>query len=67
VPDGTRIEKPVGIANFPIDLIPFPPRGMVERHVNVVHWTDFAEGGHFAALERPNDLVADIQKFAATL
>ena len=67
VPDGTRIEKPVGIANFPIDLIPFPPRGMVERHVNVVHWTDFAEGGHFAALERPNDLVADIRKFAATL
>jgi microsomal epoxide hydrolase len=67
VPNGARIEKPVGIAAFPIDLIPFPPRSMVERHVNVTHWTDFQEGGHFAALERGDDLVADIRKFARTL
>ncbi len=67
VPAGARIEKPVGIAAFPIDLIPFPPRSLVERHVNVVHWTDFAEGGHFAALERGDDLVSDIRKFARRL
>jgi microsomal epoxide hydrolase len=35
--------------------------------VNVTHWTDFQEGGHFAALERGDDLVADIRKFARTL
>jgi pimeloyl-ACP methyl ester carboxylesterase len=64
VPKGTRIEKPVGIAAFPVDLIPFPPRAQVERSLNVVHWTDFTEGGHFAAMERPNDLVADIRSFA---
>jgi microsomal epoxide hydrolase len=67
VPNGARIEKPVGIANFPVDLIPFPPRSMVERHVNVTHWTDFQEGGHFAALERPDDLVNDVRAFARTL
>ncbi|HVP84362.1 MAG TPA: epoxide hydrolase [Rhizomicrobium sp.] len=67
VPNAARIEKPVGIANFPIDLIPFPPRSMVERHVNVTHWTDFKEGGHFAALERPDDLVGDIRAFARML
>ncbi len=67
VPNGARIEKPVGIANFPIDLIPFPPRSMVERHVNVTHWTDFKEGGHFAALERPDDLVGDVRAFARTV
>lgn len=67
VPNGARIEKPVGIASFPIDLIPFPPRSLVERHVNVAHWTDFQEGGHFAALERPDDLVSDIRAFARTL
>ena len=67
VPDGARIEKPVGIANFPVDLIPFPPRSLVERHMNVTHWSDFQEGGHFAALERPDDLVADIRAFARTL
>ena len=67
VPSGARIEKPVGIAAFPVDLIPFPPRSLVERHVNVTHWTDFSEGGHFAALERPDDLVGDIRAFAKTL
>jgi microsomal epoxide hydrolase len=64
VANGARIEKPVGIAAFPIDLIPFPPRSLVERHMNVTHWSGFAEGGHFAALERPDDLVNDIRAFA---
>jgi pimeloyl-ACP methyl ester carboxylesterase len=67
VPAKARIEKPVGIANFPVDLIPFPPRSLVERHMNVARWTDFKEGGHFAALERPDDLVGDIRAFARTL
>jgi microsomal epoxide hydrolase len=67
VPNGARIEKPVGIAVFPVDLIPFPPRGMTERHYNITRWTEFHEGGHFAALERPDDLVGDIRKFAASL
>lgn len=67
VPKGARIEKPVGIAAFPVDLIPFPPRSQVERALNVAHWTDFKEGGHFAALERPDDLVGDIRAFARKL
>jgi microsomal epoxide hydrolase len=67
VPQKARIEKPVGIAAFPIDLIPFPPRSLVERHMNVTHWSDFAEGGHFAALERGDDLVNDIRAFARSL
>ena len=67
VPKGARIEKPVGIAAFPIDLIPMPPRTLVERHMNVVHWSDFTEGGHFAALERPDDLVRDIRAFARAI
>ncbi|HEX4861927.1 MAG TPA: epoxide hydrolase [Rhizomicrobium sp.] len=67
VPAKARIEKPVGIAAFPVDLIPFPPRSLVERHMNVTHWTDFKEGGHFAALERGDDLVSDIRNFAQSL
>ena len=67
VPPKSRIEKPVGIAAFPIDLIPFPPRSLVERHLNVAHWTDMAEGGHFAALEKPDLLVADIVAFARAI
>ena len=63
----SRIEKPVGIAKFPFDLIPFPPRSMVEKNMNVVHWSEFAEGGHFAMLERPKELVDDIRAFARGL
>ncbi len=64
LPPGARIERPVGVAAFPIDLIPWPPRSLVERHMNVARWTDFEAGGHFAALERPDELVADIRDFA---
>jgi microsomal epoxide hydrolase len=64
VPLKARIEKPVAIANFPVDLIPFPPRSLVERQMNVVRWTDMGVGGHFAALEQPDKLVPDIAAFA---
>ncbi len=64
---GARLTKPTGIAAFPVDLIPFPPRSQVERSINVTHWTSFEEGGHFAALERPDDLVSSIRAFARTL
>jgi microsomal epoxide hydrolase len=67
VPPKARVEKPVAIARFPVDLIPFPPKSQVERNVNVARWTEFAEGGHFAALERPDDLVGDIRAFARAL
>lgn len=30
---------------------------------NIVHWSRFDEGGHFAALERPAQVVADIRRF----
>ena len=67
VPPGARIEKPVAIARFPVDLILFPPRSQVERNMNVSRWTEFSEGGHFAALERPQEFVADLQAFGGEL
>lgn len=64
VPVGARIERPVGIANFPFEFIRIPPRSFVERLVNLVHWSDFDRGGHFPALECGDLLVNDIRKFA---
>jgi hypothetical protein len=32
-----------------------------------VHWTDVDRGGHFAALEEPALLVADVREFFAAL
>jgi epoxide hydrolase len=30
---------------------------------NIVHWSEFPDGGHFAAMEKPNELVGDLRVF----
>ncbi|MBS3961647.1 MAG: epoxide hydrolase [Sandarakinorhabdus sp.] len=67
IPEGRRIEVPTGVAAFPHDLLAFPPRSMVERGYDVAHWTDMPRGGHFAGLEEPELLLADIREFVANL
>ena len=67
IPAGRRVELPTGIAAFPKDLLAFPPRAMVERGYNVVHWTDMPRGGHFASLEEPELFLEDVRAFAAKL
>jgi len=61
-----RAETPLGVAVFPHDLV-LPIRRLAERTHNVVHWTEFDRGGHFAALEQPELLVADIRTFFGRL
>jgi pimeloyl-ACP methyl ester carboxylesterase len=60
--DGQRIVPPVGFARFPKE-IHHPPRTWLERTFNVVQWTDMPSGGHFAAMEKPDLLAAEIRKF----
>ena len=38
-----------------------------EKWHNIVHWSDFDTGGHFAAMETPQLLVDDIRTFFATV
>lgn len=57
-----RIEVPVGVAVFPKEIMQ-SSRRFAERVMNVVHWTEHDRGGHFAALERPEDFVADVRAF----
>ena len=52
---------PVAVAQFPRE-IPFPPRSHVSKFLNIVRWTPMPAGGHFAALEAPAALAADIQR-----
>jgi pimeloyl-ACP methyl ester carboxylesterase len=59
---GERVSVPSGIAHFPKELM-FPPRSWVERGYNVQRWTEMPRGGHFAALEQPEALAADIRAF----
>ncbi len=55
---------PTGVAVFAEDLA---IRRYGEKWHNIVHWSDFDTGGHFAAMETPQLLVDDIRTFFATV
>jgi pimeloyl-ACP methyl ester carboxylesterase len=51
---------PTGVAVFAQDIA---IRRYAELANNIVHWTDFDRGGHFAAMEAPDLLVGDVRTF----
>jgi epoxide hydrolase len=53
---------PTGVAVFP-EEIAAPVRRLAEQTNNIVHWSEFDRGGHFAAMEEPDLLVADVREF----
>jgi epoxide hydrolase len=55
-----RLPVPLGVAVVPGDP---SVRRFVERECDVVHWSEFDRGGHFAAMEVPEILVEDIRAF----
>jgi epoxide hydrolase len=55
---------PTGVAAFGEDVA---IRRYAERANTIVHWSDFDEGGHFAAMETPDLLVGDVRSFFRTL
>lgn len=66
VPPGGRVERPVGVSNFPGEGAQFP-RSWVEKSCNVVRWTNPARGGHFAAMEQPLLFTEEVRAFARQL
>lgn len=66
-PPGARVRVPTGIAAFPDPVFLPTPRALVETTYNVVHWSDMKSGGHFAALEEPELMLADLRAFIATV
>ena len=57
-----RVEVPSGFALFPRDLLS-PPRELAERWFDVRRWSEMPRGGHFAALEEPELLAAELHAF----
>jgi epoxide hydrolase len=55
-----RSDVPTGVAVFPMDIT---IRSIAERDHNIVHWSEFDRGGHFAAMEAPDLLTADVRDF----
>jgi pimeloyl-ACP methyl ester carboxylesterase len=56
----TKSPVPTGVANFAGDPA---IRVMAEKSNTIVHWSEFDRGGHFAALEAPDLLTADVREF----
>jgi len=61
-----RVEVPTAIAEFPGEMFQ-PPRSWTEAAFNVVRWSAPARGGHFAAMEAPEEFAADVRAFFAQL
>jgi pimeloyl-ACP methyl ester carboxylesterase len=53
---------PTGAAIFPAEIF-ITPRAWVEASYNLRHWTVMPEGGHFAALEKPELYLDDVREF----
>jgi epoxide hydrolase len=51
---------PTGVAVFAEDI---SIRRYAEQVNNIVRWSEFDRGGHFAALEAPDLLIADVREF----
>ena len=60
----TPSRVPTGVAVFAEDIA---IRRYAEQLNNIVHWSDFDGGGHFAALEAPGPFADDIRAFFAAL
>lgn len=62
----TYVPTPTGVSIFPKEIYRMP-RSWAEKVANVVSWTTHGRGGHFAATEQPELLVADVQALIRTL
>ncbi|KAF2190478.1 epoxide hydrolase 1 [Zopfia rhizophila CBS 207.26] len=59
-----HVNKPMGYSYFPYELAPIP-KSWAETTGNLVFFKAHEEGGHFAALEKPKLLLADIEEFVS--
>jgi pimeloyl-ACP methyl ester carboxylesterase len=57
---------PTAVALFPQE-ISLPIRRFAERTNNIVRWTEFDRGGHFAAMEEPDLVIDDARAFFRTM
>lgn len=67
MPADKKVEVPTGIAAFEKEMFSFPPRAMVEKAYNVIHWQSYKKGGHFAAMEQPKIFTNEVIDFLKKL
>ncbi len=63
LPEGERINVPVGVLDSPDPVFPMPPREVLEKSRDVVQWKTIERGGHFPFYEAEDVLVGELLKF----
>jgi pimeloyl-ACP methyl ester carboxylesterase len=67
IPEGGEVAVPMAYAAFPKEIVR-PPRSQAETmYKDIRRWTAMPRGGHFAALEQPDLLAADVIGFFRSL
>jgi pimeloyl-ACP methyl ester carboxylesterase len=63
IPERKTVGVPVGYAEFPKEIVR-PPRSLAARtYTDIRQWSVMQKGGHFAALEQPAALAAEVERF----
>jgi len=61
IPDHGGIAVPTGYSEFPREIL-HPPKSLAARtYTDIRRWTVMPRGGHFAAMEQPEALAAEIR------
>lgn len=58
---------PAGCSRFEFELAYSPTSILKEKYLKLVHVTDLADGGHFAAFELPKVMAAEIYTAVAKM
>jgi microsomal epoxide hydrolase len=62
IPDHGGIAVPTGYSEFPGEIL-HPPKSLAARtYTDIRRWTVMPRGGHFAAMEQPQALAAEIRE-----
>lgn len=64
LPPMGKITQPVGIAQFPKDILPVP-KSWIERNYNLIQYSEMPYGGHFTAMEAPEPFAQALSEFIA--
>jgi microsomal epoxide hydrolase len=63
IPAGGTVDVPTGYCAFPKEIVR-PPRSIAQRmYTDIRRWTAMPAGGHFAAMEQPEALAAEVATF----
>ena len=59
-----KVAVPTGVVYLPREMLSFkPPKSLLERNFNLVHFTQLDKGGHFAFWEQPAAMTVDVREF----